>query len=39
MKIATWNVERLRHKRNLDDIIKACNRVEADVLVLTETFI
>ena len=37
MKIATWNVERLKHKKSLDDIISACEQVQADILVLTET--
>lgn len=37
MKIATWNIERLKHKKSLDDIISACERVQADILVLTET--
>lgn len=37
MIIATWNVERLKHHRNLDEILLACNRTKADILVLTET--
>lgn len=37
MKIATWNVERLRHKKELALIIENCERVGADILVLTET--
>ncbi len=37
MRIATWNVERLRHKRELDRILIACSQVNADILVLTET--
>lgn len=37
MRIATWNVERLKHWRELDEIIDACNRVKADILILTET--
>ena len=36
MKIATWNVERLKHKKSLDEIITICNKVNADILVLTE---
>ena len=36
MKIATWNVERLKHKKSLDEIITTCNKVNADILVLTE---
>ncbi len=37
MRIATWNVERLRHHRNLSEIIDACNQAKADILILTET--
>ena len=36
MKIATWNLERLKHLRKLDEIIACCNTVDADILVLTE---
>ncbi len=37
MKIATWNVERLKHCASLDKLLQACERVRADILVLTET--
>ena len=37
MRIATWNVERLEHKKNLDRMLAECKRVAADILVLTET--
>ena len=37
MKIATWNVERLKHIGQLDEIAAACAKVKADILVLTET--
>ena len=37
MKIATWNVERLKHQKSLARITAACERVRADILVLTET--
>ena len=37
MRIATWNVERLKHKNQLDLIHEACIAAEADILVLTET--
>ena len=37
MKIATWNVERLKHKRSLNEIISVCEQIQADILVLTET--
>ncbi|MCD8003205.1 MAG: endonuclease/exonuclease/phosphatase family protein [Clostridia bacterium] len=36
MKIATWNVDRLEHRSKLDSIITACQREDADILVLTE---
>lgn len=37
MKIATWNVERLKHQKDLDKIMLACEQLQADILVLTET--
>lgn len=37
MKIATWNVERLRHKKLLDEMLYSIDEVNADILVLTET--
>ncbi len=37
MKIATWNVERLKHKKALDEILLECENTQADILVLTET--
>ena len=37
MRIATWNIERLQHRNKLDMIRKACDCIEADILVLTET--
>lgn len=37
MKVATWNIERLKHKRLLNDIISSCEQVQADIIVLTET--
>lgn len=37
MKIATWNVERLKHINRLPEIVNAINRVDADILVLTES--
>ena len=30
MRIATWNVERLKHKDKLDLIHEACDAAEAD---------
>lgn len=37
MKIATWNVERLKHIKQLDLLLSECSAVSADILVLTET--
>ena len=37
MKIATWNVERRKYKKSLDEIVAVCNQVKADIFVLTET--
>lgn len=37
MRIATWNIERLKHKKSLEQILLACERTQADILVLTET--
>lgn len=37
MKIASWNVERLKHKKLLDKIKLICEQLQADILVLTET--
>lgn len=37
MKIATWNIERLKHRRSIEDILLTCQHVQADILVLTET--
>lgn len=37
MKIATWNVERLRHKKALDMMLHSIEEANADILVLTET--
>ena len=37
MRIATWNVERLKHKNELERITECCIRESADILVLTET--
>ena len=36
MKIATWNIERLKHRKKLDRIVEVLNEVDADILVLTE---
>jgi exonuclease III len=37
MKIATWNVERLRHKDKLPCMTEICGELAADIFVLTET--
>ena len=37
LRIATWNVERLKHKRKLEKIKNICNDLNADIFVLTET--
>lgn len=37
MKIATWNIERLKHQKSIMNIKVACDCTEADILVLTET--
>ena len=37
MKIATWNVERLKHIKLLDEILHSIDEVNADILALTET--
>jgi hypothetical protein len=37
MRIATWNVERLKHKSKLHLIIEQLTSINADILILTET--
>ncbi len=37
MKIATWNIERLKHQNSLDKILSVIENEQADILVLTET--
>jgi len=37
MVIATWNVERLKHYKSLTRMLNACQSIDADILVLTET--
>jgi endonuclease/exonuclease/phosphatase family metal-dependent hydrolase len=36
MKIATWNLERLKHKKNLNHILESIQTANADILLLTE---
>ena len=37
MRIATWNVERLKHIRSLPEIVAVCDSLQSDILVLTES--
>lgn len=37
MKIATWNVERLKKKKYLREILSEIEKINANVLILTET--
>ena len=37
MKIANWNIERLKHSSKLDEITQILTDLEAEILVLTET--
>lgn len=37
MRIATWNIERLKHKRDIEKILRLCEEQQADIFVLTET--
>lgn len=37
MKIANWNIERLKHKAKLNSITNLLEELNADILVLTET--
>ena len=37
VRIATWNIERLKHKDKLSEIIRFSNTLDADIFVLTET--
>ncbi len=37
MKIATWNVERLKHYADNNKLLAECEKCAADILVLTET--
>lgn len=37
MRIATWNIERLKHRKSIDKILSAIEDAKADILVLTES--
>lgn len=36
MKIATWNIERLKHSKNIAEIIEICENIDAEIFVFTE---
>ena len=36
MKIATWNIERLKTKKNLIPVVENIRKIDADILILTE---
>ena len=36
MKISTWNIERLKIKKNLIEIQNEIARISADIIILTE---
>ena len=36
MKIATWNIERLKKKQNLAGVVQQIEKISADILILTE---
>lgn len=37
MRIATWNVERLKHIKDIDKLLSEIEKADADILVLAET--
>lgn len=37
MKIATWNIERLKHIKELDNMQDICNALMVDIFVFTES--
>ncbi|MEN9488259.1 MAG: hypothetical protein RL494_524, partial [Bacteroidota bacterium] len=37
MKIANWNIERLKNSSKLDEITQILTDLDAEILVLTET--
>jgi endonuclease/exonuclease/phosphatase family metal-dependent hydrolase len=37
MKIATWNIERLKNKNKLQEMKDICKQINADIFVLTES--
>ena len=36
MKIATWNIDRLKTKKNLIPVVENIQKIDADILILTE---
>lgn len=36
MKIATWNIDRLKTKKNLIQVVENIQKIDADILILTE---
>lgn len=36
MKIATWNIARLKSKKNIFPIVECMQKIDADILILTE---
>ena len=36
MKIATWNIDRLKSKKNIIPIMECIQKIDADILILTE---
>lgn len=36
MKIATWNIDRVKKKSNLNSVVECIGKIAADILVLTE---
>ena len=38
MRIATWNIERLKHKSDIVFIDSTLAKLKADILVITETY-
>lgn len=36
MKIATWNIDRLKSKKNIFPIVECIQKIDADILILTE---
>jgi len=37
MKIATWNIERFKHRKYSQEMLNLCHSRKADIMVLTET--